>query len=66
MSLALQHRVSALEAQVRALSLKLDSLSVVQPAIQAAPKKNPNGPRSMCPKCGLKPNYYLHTKNCKG
>jgi hypothetical protein len=27
---------------------------------------NPNGPRRMCPKCGVKPNYHLHVINCRG
>jgi hypothetical protein len=22
--------------------------------------------RGMCPVCGVKPNYYMHVKNCRG
>lgn len=60
MSILLQHRVSNLEAEVKALK-------EIVAALTAPPeRKNPNGPRQMCPKCGVEPNYHLHVKNCKG
>lgn len=65
MSMALQARISALEADVRNLNARLDSM--MKPSGEAKPKiTNPNGPRTMCPKCGEKPAYYLHVKHCKG
>lgn len=64
MSMQLQARVSALEAEVRQLRETLQSvLSVIT---EPEPKVNGNGPRTMCPKCGEKPNYHLHVINCKG
>lgn len=58
MSMALENRITTLEAQVKALREIIDLL--------AAPPVNPNGPRQMCPKCHEKPNYHLHVINCKG
>lgn len=63
MSLALQARVSSLEAEVKALREIVETLTA--PPAEAS-KPNPNGPRTLCPKCGLVPNYFLHTKHCKG
>lgn len=65
MSLALQHRVSSLEAEVKALRETIDGLIA---AITAEPeqKHNPNGPRQMCPKCGEQPAYHFHVKHCQG
>lgn len=60
MSMALQARVSTLEAEVKALRAIIDILAA------PAPHTNPNGPRQMCPHCGVKPNYHLHVINCKG
>lgn len=64
MSMALQARLSALEADVRELHARLDSMT--KPNVDDKPKASPYGPRSMCPKCGIKPAYFLHTKHCKG
>ena len=38
---------------------------------QVAGNEGPSAPpassrRGMCPKCGVKPNYYMHVKNCQG
>jgi hypothetical protein len=63
MSMQLQGRVSELEAKVRALE---ETVRWLIDAITAPPPVNPNGPRQMCPKCGVKPNYHLHVINCKG
>lgn len=65
MSMALQARVSSLEAEVKALREIVDILSAPAP-IKEQQNKNPFGPRQLCPKCGEKPNYYLHVKHCKG
>ncbi len=63
--MALQARISALEADVRALNARLDSM--MKPNGDDKPKiANPNGPRSMCPKCNAVPAYFLHVKHCKG
>lgn len=64
MSMQLTQRVSALEAEVKALRQTISDLI----ATMAEPenKANPNGPRRMCPKCGVKPNYHLHVINCRG
>lgn len=70
MSLALQRRVSDLEAEVVALRQAIDGLitamSDLNDPLPQELKANPNGPRKMCPKCGVKPNYHLHVVNCKG
>lgn len=65
MSMQLQQRVSALEAEVRSLR---EVVAGLIDAMTAPPglKVNANGPRQMCPKCGVKPNYHLHVVNCKG
>lgn len=63
MSIQLQHRVSALEAEVKALR---QTLSDVLTAMAEPEPKNPNGPRQLCPKCGEKPAYHLHVVNCRG
>jgi hypothetical protein len=67
MSMQLQGRVSALEAEVKALRELVESLAAA-PTETHEPKQitNPNGPRRMCPKCGVKPNYHLHVINCRG
>lgn len=65
MSLQLQRRVSALEAEVTALRETVSSLiSAITETHEQ--KTNPNGPRKMCPVCGVKLNYHLHVVNCKG
>jgi hypothetical protein len=65
MSIALQQRISVLEETVRNLSARLDSM--MKPNGDDKPKvSNPYGPRSLCPKCNLKPAYFLHVKHCKG
>ena len=37
-----------------------------QTAPPAGPVLDGKGVRAMCPKCGKKPNYYFHVKNCQG
>jgi hypothetical protein len=64
MSMALQARVSMLEAEVRSLAARLDAMA--KPNGEHKEPVNPNGPRKMCPHCGVKLAYHLHVKNCKG
>ena len=64
MSIHLQGRVAVLEAEVKRLNEVITGLIDVM-TTQAEPR-NGNGPRQMCPKCGVKPNYFLHVKSCKG
>jgi hypothetical protein len=64
MSMQLTGRVSELEAKVRSLEEVIRGL--IETIAESAPKPNVNGPRQMCPKCGVKPNYHLHVVNCKG
>ena len=73
MSIALQGRVIALEAEVKALRQQFDTLlsamTEPEPKTPAAPPAaavNAQGPRQMCPRCGVKPNYHLHVTNCRG
>jgi len=69
MSIHLQVRVTALEVTVKELRETIDGLieaMAAPPLGVPEPRVNPNGPRTLCPKCGLKPNYYLHTKQCRG
>ena len=76
MSVQLQERVKTLEARVAALEAKLAeaitigldygntpavTVAYVEPTQVASASK-----RGLCPKCGVKPNYYMHTKWCKG
>lgn len=63
--MALQARISALEADVKNLHARLDSLTKPNGESQLK-ATNPYGPRSLCPKCGVKPAYFLHVKHCKG
>lgn len=63
MSMALQARVAMLEAEVRALNSRIDAMAKPNGEDH---KTNPNGPRNMCPKCGVKLAYHLHVKHCKG
>jgi hypothetical protein len=67
MSMQLTQRVSTLEAEVKALREMVESLAAA-PAESPEQKQitNPNGPRRMCPKCGVKPNYHLHVLHCRG
>ena len=65
MSMALQQRISALEEQVRTLNARMDGMAKPNGEIKQA-ITNPNGPRKMCPKCGVKLAYHLHVKHCKG
>jgi hypothetical protein len=69
MSMQLQVRVTTLENEVKVLRELVTGL--IQSIEEGQPKKetlhlNPNGPRQMCPKCGVKPAYHLHVVNCKG
>lgn len=64
MSIQLTNRVSTLEAEVKALRETVDGL--IEAMTQPPEQKNPNGPRTLCPKCGLVPNYFLHTRSCRG
>lgn len=64
MSMALQGRVSILEQQVRDLIARFDAMA--KPNGEHKEPYNPNGPRKMCPKCGVKLAYHLHVKHCKG
>lgn len=65
MSMALQSRVSVLEAEVKALREALAEVLAVM-AEPPEPKANQHGPRQLCPKCGEKPAYHLHVVNCRG
>ena len=65
MSMHLTGRVSVLEAEVKALRETLAQV-LAQMAEPPEPKTNQNGPRKMCPHCGEVPNYFLHTRSCKG
>ena len=49
----LRSRVETLEAKVRQM---LDSAALASKPLEPA--------RKMCPKCGVKPAYYFHVKNC--
>lgn len=64
MSIQLQVRVSVLEEALRKLTARVDDLS--KPNGEDHKATNPNGPRRMCPKCGVKLAYHLHVKHCKG
>jgi len=69
MSMALQQRVTTLENEVKVLrELVTGLMAQMQEAEAHSPehKTNDYGPRRMCPKCGVKPNYHLHVINCKG
>ena len=63
MSMQLTQRVSSLEARLKALE---ETIREMAAPTQPEAKPNPNGPRAMCPKCGVKPNYHLHVVHCKG
>jgi hypothetical protein len=73
MSLQQQERIKSLEARVAALEAKLaapqvpltgePNLAPTTPAVAAEPKETKRG---LCPKCGVKPNYYMHVRWCKG
>lgn len=67
MSRLMQARVSVLEVEVKALRETLAEVlaTMAEPPEQKA-NPNPNGPRTMCPKCGLVPNYYMHVRSCRG
>jgi hypothetical protein len=52
---SLEARVKLLEEQVEVLKAK--------PAVLPVEVKEG---RSMCPKCGVKPNHYFHVKTCRG
>lgn len=73
MSMALQSRMSALEQTVRSQADEIEALHrTVAQLIETASQKtltlnsSPMKPRTMCPHCGLVPNYFLHTRSCKG
>jgi hypothetical protein len=71
MSLQLQERVKCLEEQVKVLRAML--LEVSKPTIRAdadLPQGTPVAGEilklDLCPKCGVKPNKYFHTRVCQG
>lgn len=60
----MQRRIATLETEVASLR---EAIAGLVEAIGEQPAaKNSNGPRKMCPHCGEVPNYYLHTRSCKG
>jgi hypothetical protein len=65
-SMQLQGRVKTLEDEVKSLrevvAMLIEAISAPAPTAQV----NVNGPRRMCPHCGVKPNYHLHVINCRG
>lgn len=74
MSIALTNRVSELERKVAELAERIEKTVGVDKFVEVEkvkadlPKdKSLNKvPRQMCPHCGAKPNYFLHTRSCKG
>ena len=60
MSLEIARRVKALEARVAELEKKLAAPPLATAVEIALPA------RSLCPKCGVKPNHFFHVKNCRG
>jgi transposase len=60
MSIEIARRVKALEAKVAELEKKAaEQIVTIAPEVEKSP-------RSMCPKCGVKPNHFFHVKNCRG
>lgn len=66
MSIALQGRVTSLEEKVAEQEKVIAGLIEVMTDMATPKPVNTNGPRQMCPKCGVKPNYFLHVRSCKG
>lgn len=64
MSIQLTQRVSVLEVEVKALRESLADL--IAGLAEPDTKPNAQGPRKMCPHCGIKPNYFLHVRSCGG
>lgn len=65
MSIQLQARLNALEAEVKSLRLAFDALLAAMTEQERKPAANANGPRQMCPHCGTKPAYYMHVRACR-
>lgn len=56
-----------LQTRVEKLEKRVEELAQPQVVVTTEPKleEAPSG-RSMCPKCGVKPNYFFHVKTCTG
>jgi hypothetical protein len=58
MSLQQQERIKSLEARVEVLEGVIRQLvDCPKPSVTVA---------DLCPKCGVKPNKYFHTRSCTG
>jgi len=68
----LEARVKVLESEVTAIRNRVGSLEAkpeVTPAevLEAVKQAHtPEKPKKLCPKCGKKPGYFFHVKNCSG
>lgn len=57
----LENRVAALEKRSAS-----PDLAAIQELVRQTVADAPTQERKMCPKCGEKPAYHFHVKNCTG
>jgi hypothetical protein len=62
-TLELSQRVKGLEAKVEHLE---QMVAVMRQILDSNTLASKPETRKMCPKCGEKPNYFFHVKNCTG
>ena len=60
---SLRDRVGRLEAKEVTRQMADNEALQSKPVMPQAPEKTD---RKMCPKCGVKPAYFFHVKNCAG
>jgi hypothetical protein len=68
--LEVKHRLQAIEARLKALEDRPQSIVTQETLVDLAKLEALNRPeqpkKNMCPKCGVKPAYFFHVRSCKG